>query len=235
MEAGGGHGGDARRVCVSRQQAFAAFGPEPDREYAQWFTPPATSSTLVSMVAADLRHPGAQVVEPSAGAGSLVRAVRTLAPHAHITACEIDPRWADALRCIADEVRLGDYLAQDSPPTVYDVGVSNPPFDGGQEGAHIAKLLSEVSAAALLLPTRSMHGRERYDLIWHQFDPRVGWPTWAITKRRYMVARPRFAKSGGSDEIVMLRCDRVPAIDDLAGDPVAMAKWKEITEATGWD
>lgn len=218
---------------MRKQQSIIACGPEPERKLAQWFTKPPIARALVDLVRYELAAPPVRVLEPSAGNGALVRAVRAAQPRAHVTACELDPRWREELEAHADVVRIGDYLEQPRPAQLYDVGVSNPPFDGGQEGEHVAKLLDEVGVAALLLPTRSLHGRERYGQIWYRFDGAEQWPEWAITKRVHMITRPKFAKDGGTDEIVLLRCERVPTQEAL-GDSPAGAWWRAIVESTSW-
>ena len=120
-----------------------------------WPTPPEVATDLVDAVlcpgfgdgAARGGVPQVRVLEPSAGDGHLVRAVRKCLPHAHITAVEPSGQRAAGLRTqegIADEVvetTLEDYLASVTWSAMagtfepFDAVVMNPPFtlDGRPE------------------------------------------------------------------------------------------------------
>lgn len=202
------------------QLSIVEAGPECDPERSQWFTPPPLARELVGL-AADLLdsadwHPENQeliplrVLEPSAGRGNLVRAVLERAPSVFVDAVDIDGRWLDDLAAIGPQVHVEvvDYLARPAPPVLYDLGVCNVPFDGGEEGAHIAKLLDECERIVALLPTRSLHGDARYEQIWHRFDPRRPERDWYIHKERRCRTRPKFGPGGGSDEIILLDLSR---------------------------
>src|SRR5690606_13077650 len=93
-------------------------------------------------------------------------------PHARVDAVDVDPRWRADLDALEGHVRveITDYLERPPPERPHDLAVTNPPFDGGAEVEHLAKMLDESVRIAALLPARSLHGRKRYERIWRRFD-----------------------------------------------------------------
>lgn len=110
-------------------------------------TPPDLARRMADL--ADLR-PGVWVLEPSAGTGNLVQAVREAQPAARVQAVELSLQLANALatRCQGVPVIPGDFLEK----TAFELGapfdriVMNPPFNGGADIKHI------LAARALLKP-----------------------------------------------------------------------------------
>lgn len=206
---------------MTAQLAFVETGPEPDPSRAQWFTPLDLARELVGLAGSTLddahrRGFTFRVLEPSAGRGHLVRAVLERCPHAEVDAIDVDPRWRADLEETGARVEIGDYLARPAPARRYDLSVSNPPYTGGEEVEHLEKLLDESERSLVLLPGRSLHGRERFDRLWSRFGRE-----WWLRKLVHLVARPRFGRrtsegeariqaSGGIDEIVLLDLRRVP-------------------------
>ena len=204
---------------MTAQFSIAEAGPEPDRSQSQWMTPPWLAQRMAQWVRPALfdaaqRAYTLRILEPSAGCGHIVRAFRALAPGATIDAVELDPRWAAHLRMLAScHVHEGDYLARPAPAKRYDLAASNPPYDGGEEADHVEKILEESERAVLHLPVRSLHGRGRFEAIWRRFNRSGG--EWWIRREARLIARPKYGKDGGSDEIVILDCRRVPGPCDL--------------------
>jgi hypothetical protein len=204
---------------MTSQLSIDAAGPEPDRELSQWFTPPWLAQKMAAWVFtpwildANKRAFSLRILEPSAGCGHIVQAFRALAPGATIDAVEIDPRWANHLRMLACcNVHEGDYLARPAPERRYDITPANVPYDGGEEADHVEKILDESNHAILHLPVRSLHGRARFDAIWRRFgkSEAQGGGGWWLRREARLIARPKYGKDGGSDEIVVLDCRRVP-------------------------
>lgn len=200
------------------QLAIVEAGPVCDPSFGQWLTDPRLARELVSLAGpllddATRRRWTPRVIEPSAGRGNLVRALLERCPGALVDAIEIDARWqADLLEAVGPRgyVAIDDYLRRPAPTRRYDLAICNVPFDDGEEGPHIAKLLDEAERINALLPTRSLHGRERYELIWHRFDPNRPERDWWIRQEVRCIARPKFGPGGGSDEIVLLDLRRTP-------------------------
>lgn len=195
------------------QLAIVETGPAPDPTLAQWHTPPDLARALVSLAGGLLDDAGRRgyplrVLEPSAGRGALARAVLERCPRARLDLVEVDARWRADLEPLGS-VTIGSYLERPASPW-YDLAVTNPPYDGGEEGAHLAKLLDESQRVVALLPSRSLHGRARYDQVWQRFDPSRTGRDWWLRQVVHCVSRPRFGAKGGTDEIVLLDMRRVP-------------------------
>jgi hypothetical protein len=202
---------------MSAQLAIAEVGPEPLPALSQWGTPPALAAELVALAGKYLDDARARgftphVLEPSAGRGNIVHALLDRCPHARVDVVDIDPRYYRDLAALVPEeqIGIGDYLVRPAPAQRYDLAPCNLPFDGGEEGGHLAKLLDESERIVALLPARSFHGRERYELVWHRFDPRNPARDWWIHQRVHCIGRPKFGSSGGSDEIELVDLRRVP-------------------------
>lgn len=199
------------------QLAIIEAGPTCDPSRAQWLTPPALARELVALAGTLLddarrRQYQLRVLEPSAGRGNLVRAVLDRCPHAQVDAVDVDPRWRGDLEALGAQVHVEivDYLERPPPAERYDLAVTNPPFDAGEETAHLAKLMDEANRIVALLPARSLHGRERYKRIWRRCDPANRKRDWWIREQVHLISRPKFGERGGTDEIVIVRLHRTP-------------------------
>lgn len=188
------------------QLCIVEAGPVPVPALSQYFTPPELASELARSVSTFLRiRPDARLLEPSAGLGALVRAVLAVAPRAHIDAVDIDARWVAELEGLGPNVRAEhvDYLERPAPAQRYHLALTNPPYDGGEEAAHLEKLLDECERILAILPARSLHGRDRYARIWSRFGSE-----WWLRQMTHCIARPRFGEGGGKDEVVLLDLQR---------------------------
>lgn len=159
---------------------------------SQWFTPPAEAKRLVEWCG-DLR--GRMVLEPSAGSGRIVEHVCAGAVvHAH----EIDPRWAEHLEgrewSARVVVKRGDYLASELLGPRYYVAVMNPPYEGGLDGAFVAKAMDESERVVALVRSAFLHGAARFERVWSRVDS----GEWSLVGIAYLVGRPSF--SAGESE-----------------------------------
>jgi phospholipid N-methyltransferase len=80
-------------------------------------------------------RPGHRVLEPSAGTGRLLEAVR--AAGGLVTAIEINYELVQLLRTNYDDVRQADFLRCGEELGKFDCVVANPPFEAAQDIAHI--------------------------------------------------------------------------------------------------
>jgi 16S rRNA A1518/A1519 N6-dimethyltransferase RsmA/KsgA/DIM1 with predicted DNA glycosylase/AP lyase activity len=115
---------------------FEKERPEHNREASQWFTPAWLAKRLVDWCGSPTVN---RVLEPSAGGGALVDAVRERWFYCQVTAYETDPRWAAHLRQNLDRLELNesDFLASRKPHEPYDLCVMNAPYEGGQDLAFL--------------------------------------------------------------------------------------------------
>jgi len=110
--------------------------PTHDRAASQWFTPPWLAKRLIAWCGSPAVS---RALEPSAGGGALVDAVRDRWFYSTTTAYETDPRWVAHLRQNPDRLELheADFLASPVPSEPYDLAAMNPPFEGGQDLAFL--------------------------------------------------------------------------------------------------
>lgn len=198
-------------VAAANEQLGLSIVPTMDRSLSQWFTQPTLGESLIDLVGpwlSDMRQRDVpiRILEPSAGQGTLVRILRRRVPQAIIEAVEIDARWGPMLSDAgASSVSICDYLERPAPAKRYDLITANPPFTAGVEAAHVGKMLDESERCALILPTRGMHGRDRFSSIWKRMGR-----DWWLRQQTNLIARPAFGESGGSDEYVLLDLRRTP-------------------------
>ncbi len=80
--------------------------------------------------------PGQRVLEPSAGTGALLCAVRARCHDLVVTAVELSSGLAKGLRAAGEDARQGDFL-ECRDLGKFDRIVMNPPFDHGADIRHI--------------------------------------------------------------------------------------------------
>lgn len=156
-----------------------------DPRMSYWPTPADVADDLMYFVLESWHRlgDGLRVLEPSAGEGHLVRAIRSRLPEAHITAVEPDPVRAARLRdqpAGADEViqsTLEDYTAAAAAAYAaggwqpFDLAIANPPFtlpDRPQAWAehllamyHDPHLLAPGAVIAAVVPHIALTGTSR--------------------------------------------------------------------------
>lgn len=121
--------------------------------YQMFFTPPELADRMVAY--ADIQ-PGNEVLEPSAGTGAIVDAIRRRINHGSaITAVEIQPALAERLRTVdclgAERVRCADFLSCDGDLGAFDRIVMNPPFHNGDDIKHIKHALHMLKPGGRLV------------------------------------------------------------------------------------
>jgi trans-aconitate methyltransferase len=111
-----------------------------DRALSFWPTPADTADDLVYWLLEPWHGngEGVRVLEPSAGEGHLIHAIRRHLPHAHVTAVEPSPARAATLRRLPNidvvEATLEDYLFDVAMQALagqwepFHLAVMNPPF-----------------------------------------------------------------------------------------------------------
>ena len=99
-----------------------------------WFpTPPELAARVVAEAGIERGH---KVLEPSAGEGALVLAVRNACPEASIQWVELDLDRSVTLSKIAGPGICGDFLGI-RPRAMFDRVVMNPPFSASSDAEHI--------------------------------------------------------------------------------------------------
>ncbi len=130
-------------------------------------TPPDLAARVVEL--ADIR-PGHTVLEPSAGTGNLVRAIRDAAPEAIITAVEINRELALALAQVLGGRAEGftathaDFLSLNGELGQFDRIVMNPPFERGADIDHIRHAYAKLKPGGRLVAICANGPRQRDEL-----------------------------------------------------------------------
>lgn len=94
-------------------------------------TPPPVIEKMLKLAAIE---PMNRVLEPSCGKGDIVDAIRAEHPDASLQAIEMNHTLSDILSAKGHEVEFADFLEHRA---IYDRIVMNPPFENGQDIAHI--------------------------------------------------------------------------------------------------
>jgi hypothetical protein len=127
--------------------------------YQMFFTPAPLAAQMAAW--ADIR-PGDRVLEPSAGAGAIVKAIHKDEPDVFIHAIEVNAKLHRELIDLAvaeglagNVITLADFttVKPDGPDGIgyFDVVLMNPPFNNGQAIAHIEHALTFLSPAGVLV------------------------------------------------------------------------------------
>jgi len=133
-------------------------------------TPAGLAARMVEL--ADIQ-PGARVLEPSAGTGRILQAIReawtvgTMGRPTR-TAVEIDPRLCDRLEVTEAGAMIvrGDFLAMDSATLgTFDRVLMNPPFINGADIAHIKHAAGMLKPGGRLVALCANGPRQRAQLM----------------------------------------------------------------------
>lgn len=114
-------------------------------------TPPAIVAMMIDR--SELR-PEHRVLEPSAGSGNILDAIRNECPSAAVTAFEVSPRLVRILCLKGHEVKQGDFMAEDPSP-VFGRVLMNPPFEAGQDIEHVRRAFSWLAPGGRLVAIMS--------------------------------------------------------------------------------
>lgn len=122
----------------------------------QFFTPPALAARMAEIAGV---RAGMQVLEPSAGNGSLVRAA--VAAGGSVWAYEIDDALrAGLVRDFYSQFGAGglavDFM-ESTPNAVFDVVLMNPPFSRNQDIAHVEHAFGFLKPGGTLVAIMSPH------------------------------------------------------------------------------
>ncbi len=141
---------------IDKKEMFQAF-----------FTPDAAADLLVTM--ADI-EPDQRVLEPSAGDGAIIRAIRRAVTPIAVIAVELDVTHFPKLTKIANRVHPSDFLAL--PRVVlgtFDRVVMNPPFSNGQDVRHVCRAWEYLRPGGRLAAIVSPAFRYRREAAFKKF------------------------------------------------------------------
>lgn len=179
---------------------------------SQWDTQDREADMMVAIAGLYDEDDDIVVLEPSAGTGALVRAVRRAQPGAHIIACEVDPARAQILRGegMANEVFEGDFLTSTAgdDPTIH-IAIANTPYENGADGRFLEKLMgSEAGTIVALVRLNALAGTGRFERVWSN----VTSGDWNLSELVILKSRPGFdgpGEDGARSDYAIVRLDRV--------------------------
>lgn len=165
--------------------AAAALALQNPHEYN-----PTPRTAVLPLLATDLLQlPGGTWIEPCAGDGAIVRAVRELRTDVRFKLFEVDQRHEKALRSsmrAGDDLTIGDFVMRNWRHQRYDVCIFNPPFSLTMQMLHAA--LDRARWVAML---------QRVNWFGSQF--RGPWLRSHCPDMLELEERPSFREEGGSD------------------------------------
>lgn len=128
------------------------MNPALGRDYSRYYTPPSTAALLVEI--ADISE-GMKILEPSAGSGAIVNAIRNEWPdNVEIHAVELKPMVVrdHLIYAGADITICGDFLKVPLEGAGYDRIVANPPFGNETDlGDHWYKMWCSLKIHGLIV------------------------------------------------------------------------------------
>lgn len=138
LEAAGGKWSRKDKAHIFAEGAAEAIEPiiltgeiSSARDFEFFETPSAIVDELISI--ADVK-PGMRVLEPSAGRGAIVSALKE--KQCHVTAVELFGKNFEVVGLLADEAMHDDFLTM-KPLPIYDRVIMNPPFSKQADIKHI--------------------------------------------------------------------------------------------------
>lgn len=146
---------------IDKKKTFQAF-----------YTPAGVADLAVSLL--DI-EPEMLVLEPSAGDGALIKALKRAEPKAYSIAVEIDAEQGPALSTLANRVRIADFLTiQHNNFGHFSRVLMNPPFTDGQDVAHVTHAFDFLhpggKLVAIMAPSFEFRTGVKYDKFRALFD-----------------------------------------------------------------
>ena len=179
----------------------------PNNPYAYFPTPPALADDMVRL--ADI-YPSDRfrVLEPSAGRGAIVDAIRRVAPNIAVDACELSARNRAELEKKGVRIVGDDFLVY-SPTEKYRWIVMNPPFAVEDDKKaylthvmHAFGMLDDHGILAAILPTGFLHNENKREREFLEFAREYG--------QVYRNAPETFKESGTMVDTAILVLEKTP-------------------------
>ena len=132
------------------------------------------------------------ILEPSAGRGSLVKAVRRRCPSAIVDCYELMPENKEKLSKL-DHIRLlGDDFTQAEHPSEYDLIVANPPFSKNQDIRHVMQMYHDLKPGGIVAAITSRHWQQASEKVCKDFRAFLE----EVSAQVYEIEEGAFKKSG---------------------------------------
>lgn len=162
-----------------------------------------TPEKVISMMLDNINiKPGDKVLEPSAGSGAILDAIKQHEPGANLECCEINPTLREILTLKGYTVKESNFLELNSGS--YDAVLMNPPFEKLQDAEHIQKAYNMLKPGGRLVAIMSPSAFFRMDKKSESFR------SWFYTNNGLEIDLPEnsFKESGTGVNTKLIVIDR---------------------------
>jgi hypothetical protein len=122
---------------------------KPMRDYRKFFTPDVIADHMVTISELE---PYMTVLEPQAGNGQIVKAIKRCCPAISVHAIELNSEFIPDLVSCANFVINDDFLKLKAPLTQYSRIIANPPFGNGTDlEKHLTKMINMLKREGILV------------------------------------------------------------------------------------
>ena len=160
------------------------------KDFQFFGTPEAVADRIVSHI--DIISDSSKVLEPSAGRGALIKAVRKRNQTVIIDAFEAMPENKKVLQTMENVNIIGDDFLKSDTSVKYDIIVANPPFSKNQDVTHVMRMYDHLKDGGRLVAIMSPHWQHSQDKKSQQFRDFLQ----SVSGQVYEIDEGAFAESG---------------------------------------
>ena len=168
------------------------------QDYQFFETPDDISDWMVSL--SGIKE-GCSILEPSAGRGSIIRAIHRVCPNTVVDCFELMPENRDFLLCMNGINLIGFDFLTEPCNRKYDAIIANPPFSGNQDMMHVMRMYDCLSNDGILLAITSRGYTFRNDKKAIEFREWLA----SVDAKQYRIEKGRFKDSGTAIEANLLK------------------------------
>jgi hypothetical protein len=183
---------------------------------------PTPAAVIAGMLdAADIGNGPVTILEPSAGSGAILDAVHKAHPDALLYSCEVHQSLREVLKLKGYQPQYTDFMEVEAEP-IWDFVLMNPPFENGQDMAHVRHAFDMLKPGGRLVAIMSPGPFYRQDRKAQEFrdwfDDLAGDKT--------DIAAGAFKESGTGVATVMVVLDKAAAPAEAAPEaPKRATRW----------
>lgn len=128
------------------------------QEFQFFETKPELADRLVAL--ANIDQPDLLLLEPSAGRGALVKAIRRLHETSIVHCIELQALNRTFLEKVPGAIIVGDDFMDTKPAGAYDRVIANPPFKNNQDIKHVFRMYCHLKRGGRLVSIVSRHWQQ---------------------------------------------------------------------------
>ena len=174
------------------------------KDFQFFGTPEAVADRIVSHI--DIISDSSKVLEPSAGTGALIKAVRKRNQTVIIDAFEAMPENRKVLQQMQRVNIVGDDFLKSDTSIKYDIIVANPPFSKNQDVTHVLRMYEHLKDGGRLVAIMSPHWQHSQDKKSQQFRDFLQ----SVSGQVNEIDEGAFAESGTNIKTYFVVIDKKP-------------------------